>query len=301
MAGVLIAWTPFAGCARTSAPGVPEAVWGQRGISDGRLQKPRAIAIDGADRLYIVDMLARLQVFDTQGNLIRGPELTPASEFGKPTGLSFDREGNLLVADTHYNRVLKYTPQLSLLDAETIGGTLGHGPGEMTLVTDAVQDSQGNYYVSEYGEFDRIQKFTADGRFLMQWGGHGSEPGQFVRPQNMVIDAQDRIWVCDACNHRIQVFNTNGELLFMWGELGSEPGQLSYPYDIVVGDQFVWICEYGNHRVQKLTHEGQPVGVWGTQGRQAGQLHNPWGLVRDSKGNLYILDTNNHRVQQIVL
>ena len=43
-----------------------EEVWELRGISPGRLQKPRAMAIDGQDRLYIVDMTARIQVFDTR-------------------------------------------------------------------------------------------------------------------------------------------------------------------------------------------------------------------------------------------
>ena len=49
----------------------------------------------------------------------------------------------------------------------------------MTMqVTDVVQDSQGYYYVAEKGEYDRIQKFSPEGDFILQWGGHGTEPGQ---------------------------------------------------------------------------------------------------------------------------
>ncbi len=43
-----------------------QAVWGRQGLSDGQLQKPRAMAIDRDDHLYIVDMTARIQVFTTR-------------------------------------------------------------------------------------------------------------------------------------------------------------------------------------------------------------------------------------------
>lgn len=274
-----------------------ELIWGRRGISDGRFQKPRAIAIDAQDRIYVVDMTARIQAFDAEGKFLCGWQ-TPAHEFGKPTGLSIDRQGNVLVADTHYNRVLIYSPAGKLL--RILGGVKGQKPGEFGLVTDAVQDSQGCYYVSEMGEFDRIQKLSAEGRFILQWGGHGSAPGQFSRPQDMAIDAQDRIWVADACNHRIQVFNTEGKLLKTWGVQGGGPGQLYYPYDLTVApDGTVYVCEFGNHRVQKFTPDGRSLGCWGTNGRGDGELYNPWGLVRDSRGKIHVLDTNNHRVQRV--
>ncbi len=284
---------------RGSIDNPPDAIWGQRGTTPGRLQKPRAVAIDEHDRLYIVDMSARIQVFDPDGHLLRGPWQTPDHEHGKPTGLSMDHDGNLMVADTHYFRILFYTPEGKLLKDKTIGGTLGHGPGEFGLVTDVVQDSQGNYYVSEYGDFDRIQKFSPKGEFLLQWGGHGSQPGQFRRPQNMTIDAQDRIWVVDACNHRVQVFDCNGKLVKIWGKQGRAPGELSYPYDLVLDDRFIYICEMGNNRIQKLTHDGQPVAIWGRAGRGPGELYNPWALTRDSQGRLFVIDSNNHRVQRM--
>ncbi len=269
--------------------------WGRRGISDGRLQRARAIAIDAHDHIYLVDKTARIQVFDTDGHFLRGWR-TPAKETGKPTGLSIGIDGNLLVADTHYYQVLIYSPEGELL--RTIGGTFGNRPGEFGQVSDAVQDSQGNFYVAEKGDYDRIQKFSPTGDFLLQWGSHGSEPSQFRLPQSLAVDEDDRIWVVDACNHRIQVFDSGGTFQFAWGTEGSGPEQLYYPYDLVFGDgDTVYVCEYGNHRVQKFTRDGRSLGFWGTNGRDEGQLHNPWGLVRDSRGDIYVLDTNNHRVQ----
>lgn len=274
-----------------------EKVWARRGISDGRFQKPRAMAIDANDHIYIVDMTARIQVFDRDGQFLRAWR-TPDHSVGKPSGISLNNDGQVLVADTHYYQVLIYSPMGELV--QKIGGTLGQEPGQFGLVTDVVQDSHGAYYIAEYGEYDRIQKFTSDGEFLLQWGGHGAEPGQFKRPQNLAIDDEDRIWVVDACNHRVQVFDTQGNLLKLWGKQGAARGELYYPYDIVLEpDGAVLICEFGNHRIQRFTPDGRSLGCWGTHGRDEGQLHNPWALVRDSRGRIHVLDTMNHRVQTI--
>ncbi len=288
-----------------STAGRLERVWGKHGLRDGSFHKPRAMATGPDGNLYIVDKTGRIQVFDRQGGYLRGWR-TPASANGKPSGLSFDREGNLLVADTHYFRVLRYRPDGQLLDDRTLGGTFGTQPGQFGLVTDAVEDSTGCLYVAEYGEYDRIQKFAPDGTFLFQWGGRGSEAAQFSRPQNLAIDEQDRIWVADACNHRIQVFDARSpavKLVAIWGHQGSEPGELRYPYDLVLSHEgstpTVYVCEFGNHRVQKFTRDGQFLGSWGTRGRAPGELFNPWAIALDARGRLHVLDTYNHRVQRI--
>ena len=290
------------GCVDETAPtGRLEKVWGRRGLSDGRFQTPRAIAIDKDDLLYIVDKLGRIQVFTTEGEYLRGWR-TPAIEKGKPCGMTIDDEGNLVVADTHYFRVLFYTPDGTLLPERTIGGVNGQGEGEFHFLTDVVQDSKGNYYVGEYGEHDRIQKFSRDGEFLLQWGGHGRAPGKFVRPQGITVDTDDRIWVADACNHRIQIFDETGQLLNVWGDHGKGVGQLSYPYVIELdGRGHAYVCEFGNNRIQKFTTDGKSLGYWGTSGRREGELHQPWGLVRDSRDRIHVLDTYNHRVQRIRL
>jgi streptogramin lyase len=298
----LLAATWLGGCGGSAAAAsIPDKVWGQVGITNGRFQKPRAITIDEQDHLYIVDMTARIQVFDADGNFVRVWQ-TPMHDNGRPTGLSITRDGLVAVADTHYYRVLFYTTDGRMQDALTIGGTMGPGPGEFGFVTDVAQDAAGNYYVSEYGEYDRIQKFTPERKYMLEWGGHGAEPGKFARPQSMAVDADGLIWVTDACNHRIQIFDETGELVKLWGEQGSGPGQLSYPYSgWLDGRGHLYVCEFGNHRVQKFTLDGKSVGIWGSEGRGPGQLFNPWAIVMDSHGRLDVLDSNNNRVQRFVL
>src|SRR4051812_296606 len=82
------------GCFRrpVSQAGILEKAWGLRGATPGRLNRPRAIAIDKDDLLYIVDMTPQIQVFTGEGQFIRGWQ-TPEYEHGRPSGLAFDRGG----------------------------------------------------------------------------------------------------------------------------------------------------------------------------------------------------------------
>ncbi len=300
----LLVLTPSLGCVPGGANGEPEAVWGQQGQTKAKFKKPRAMTIDEDDNLYIVDMTGRIQVFTAEGEYIRAWR-TPSIQNGKPSGLSFDREGNLMVADTHYFRVLTYTKEGKLLEDRTIGGECGHGPGEFNFVTDAVQDSKGRFFVAEYGEHDRIQMFSSKGEFLCQWGSSGQGDMQFARPNNLAIDDDDRLWVVDAANHRIQVFeivDNEPKLVRVWGEEGTEPGQLRFPYDLVFDDDGnVIVCEFGNHRIQKFTPEGELISSWGGPGRKKGELQQPWAVITDRKGRIHVLDTYNHRVQRVRL
>jgi DNA-binding beta-propeller fold protein YncE len=278
----------------------PESIWGIHGTRNGWLQKPRVAAFDADDQLYVADLTDRIQVFDRDGKFLRAWRM-PGLNVDGPSGLTVDRQGRVLVADTHFYRVLIYDRQGRLL--KQLGdGIQGTEPGRFGYPTDVVIDRAGNYYVAEYGENDRIQVFSPDGKWLRQWGGHGYEPGEFLRPRALAIDAEDRIYVADSCNHRIQVFDTNGNLLRMWGRRGPAPGQLSYPYDITFGpDGNLYVCEYGNQRVQKFRPDGTSMGTWGTPGIGPGQLNNPWALAVDGRGAVSVIDSNNHRVQRFRL
>lgn len=279
----------------------PDLVWGRRGFSEGRLMKPRAMTIDDHDHLYIVDILGRIQVFDIDGNYLRGWR-TPIIAQGKPTGLGFSRDGALLVADTHYFRMLVYSPTGELDESRTIGGEHGDAPGQFHFVTDVAQGPDGHYFIGQYGQVDRIQEFDQQGKFVRAWGSQGSEPEQFSRPQALLFDRQGSLWVADACNHRIQSFDVSGgqpRLERIWGSAGKQPGQLNCPYGLDFDSQGnLLVAEFGNHRVQRFTPEGQALEAWGDVGEEAGLFRRPWALVADSQRNVHVLDTENHRVQR---
>jgi len=202
--------------------------------------------------IFIVDKTSRIQVFDRDGNFIRNWR-TPACVNGKPCGLSISHDGLLIVPDTHYFRVLFYTYEGEMVEARTIGGSNGRGPGEFGFLTDVVQDSKHNYYVTEYGDYDRIQKFDPEGSFLCQWGSHGTEPGEFLRPQGLFIDGEDQLWIADAANHRVQIYDlTKATPTFVrqFGADGSAAGQMrGFAFDSTGA---MHVIDSYNHRVQRF-------------------------------------------------
>jgi len=311
--GIQLSWYRFfpsfilvllTGCGGSG--GVPELVWGKRGVQDGDLVKPRAIAIgpDPAhpfrDRLYIVDWTARIQVFDRNGKYLDITWTTPDYRNGRPSGLSVDARGNVVVSDSHYHCVRVYSPDGTLL--KTIGGSPGSEPGQLSYVSDALCDAAGNFYVSEFGDNQRISKFDPEGRFLKCWGSPGSDEGQFARIRAMTLGPDGHLYVADACNHRIQVFTTEGDFVRSFGTPGQGTGELSYPYDVACSKgatPYLYVVEFGNSRVQKFTLDGRSLGCWGGPGRETGQLCSPWALAIDGRGRVHVADSQNDRIQRI--
>jgi DNA-binding beta-propeller fold protein YncE len=161
-------------------------------------------------------------------------------------------------------------------------------------------NSHGDVFVSEYGLTERVQQFTAEGKKLVRVIGHGGMgDGEFNRAEGLGIDAQDRLYVADSCNHRIQIFSADGKFIQAYGKPGNGKGEMSYPYDVRVDAQgFQFVCEFGNSRIQIFDAKHQPVEILGGPGASPGQFNNPWGVALDSKGNLYVADAMNHRVQK---
>ena len=217
LAGLVVLLAATAGCDLKSRS-APELVWGIHGVKAGRLHKPRVAAFDAQDHL-----LPRRPDRSDPGLRPRRPLprgwRTPDFNVDGPSGLTIDRYGRLLVADTHFYRVLVYSRGGELL-FQIGDGVQGTTPGRFGYPTDVVIDQAGNFYVAEYGENDRIQVFSPEGKWLRQWGGHGYEPGEFLKPRALAIDENDRIFVADSCNHRIQVFDTQGQAAAILGHAG---------------------------------------------------------------------------------
>ena len=271
---------------------------GSRGVGVGQLNKPRSVAVDVQDNLYVTDMTGRVQKFSSNGVCLLAWQM-PVTDLGKPKGMGRDREGNILVLEPHYQRVNVFSPAGKLVAQWGKRGTNG---GEFTLPRAVAVDSRREVFVSEYSVRDRVQRFDARGeKCLAGFGRSGNAPGEFNRPEGLGLDAQDCLHVADSCNHRIQIFARDGTFLRAYGKAGKGLGELSYPYDVCVdaaGRQYV--CEFGNSRIQVFDANDRPLEIIGGPGAAPGQFNNPWGVALDSAGNLYVADSQNHRVQKLL-
>ena len=296
-------------------------VLGSRGVAPGQFNKPRSLICDREDNLYVADITGRIQKFSPNGRFLLQWQM-PQTDLGKPKGMALDRDGDIIVVEPHYMRVNHFSPEGLLVSQ---WGTKGTNAGEFILPRAVVQDSRGDFVLSEYTVVDRVQRFGAEAKALgrlsqpvdarrntrpspvavgllrQAWGQPGSGPGEFNRAEGLGLGRQGEILVADSCNHRIQVFDRDGKFLRSYGRAGSNPGEFSYPYDIRVdanGHQY--ICEFGNSRITILDAQDQLIETVGSAGGRSGQLANPWAIALDSKGNLYIADSQNHRIQKLI-
>src|SRR5207253_10113223 len=102
---------------------------GTRGTAPGQLNKPRSVAVDAKDNLFVVDMTGRVQKFSPQGVFLASWQM-PQTDKGKPKGMCRDAQGNIVVIEPHYSRVNHFSPEGQLVRQWGIHGT---NAGELSL------------------------------------------------------------------------------------------------------------------------------------------------------------------------
>jgi ABC-type Fe3+ transport system permease subunit/sugar lactone lactonase YvrE len=270
-------------------------VFGHTGADDGEFVYPRAIAVAGDETVFVADKTGRIQRFSRDGKFISAFRM-PDIEAGKPTGMGIAPNGNLYVADTHYHRIMIFSPSGERLSQF---GRFGREDGCFIYPTDVAFSGDGRIFVSEYGGNDRISVFTDEGIFRYAFGTPGSGKEQFSRPEALCADPKrELLYIADACNHRIAVYTYAGRWVRYIGEVGRDRGQLRYPYGLdLLGDGTLVVCEYGNNRIQWFSPEGESLAIVGRPGEQFGELAYPWSVGVDSQRQMYIVDAGNNRIQ----
>lgn len=282
------------GPAPKAGEGPIDLILGGKGDSDGRFGYPRAMTTTADGTLFVADKTGRIQKFSPEGKLlavVRAPGVVQ----GKPTGLGIDRHGDLILADTHYCRVLVYGLDLKLKRAY---GAPGRDPGQFMMITSVQAGADGKHYTTDFGdEVARVQVFREDGTFLYAFGAFGWDDDQFRRPMNLAVDDEhDRLYVADAANHRIAIYTREGKLQGHLGGEGRERGKLGYPYDVKLDEQGrVWVAEFGNQRISVFARDGTCVGVWGKPGRRVPGLNRPWAVALGPNERVWALDSNGNR------
>ncbi|XP_054860056.1 peptidyl-glycine alpha-amidating monooxygenase isoform X2 [Amphiprion ocellaris] len=157
-----------------------------------------------------IQQSAILVVEPANGNILKA---SGRNMFYLPHGITTDKENNYWVTDVALHQVLKVSGDgrdrilLTLGEAFTPGSDSNH----FCKPTDVAVDTEtGNIFVSDGYCNSRILKFSADGKYLSEWGAGSSDRRRripFQIPHSLVfLPDRKEVCVADRENGRIQCF-----------------------------------------------------------------------------------------------
>lgn len=230
-----------------------------------------AVAVDGEGAVYVFHRGKKADpiiVFDAKGKYLRS---WGRGMLGNPHGMRIDRDGNVWVTDNGDHQVMKFDREGKLLLSLGKRGQPGTDAETFNRPTDIAFAPTGEVYVSDgYGN-SRVVKFTAEGRYLLNWGKRGAGPGEFNTPHSIGVDSKGRVYVADRENNRIQVFDAQGRFLKQWTHLGATQNLFITPRDEM------WIITHRNN-IENITYDtlaGRIMKIDIESGRILGSMESP--------------------------
>jgi sugar lactone lactonase YvrE len=208
-----------------------------------------AVGVDHQGNIWIADRcganscadskLDPVMEFDASGNFLKS--------FGGgmllfPHGLFIDKDDHIWITDGHVgggkgDDVLEFDRGGKLLRTLGKPGVSGNGPDTLHEPSAVLVAPNGTIFVADGHEPNtgnaRIVKFDADGKFIKQWGEHGSGPSQFEMPHTLGMDSKGRLFVGDRGNDRIQIFDQDGKLLAIWRQFSRPSGLFIDRHDVI--------------------------------------------------------------------
>jgi sugar lactone lactonase YvrE len=295
---------------------------------------PGAVAVDNSGHLYIaagvVRMVSNGVITTVAGNGNPGfsGDNGPATKATlSPDGIAVDTSGNLYIADRGSNRVrMVWNGIITTVAGNGTPGFSGdNGPAtsaSLNAPSAVVVDASGNLYVGDISD-NRVRMIskgvitTVAGNGAQNFGGDNgpATSAQLNSPTGAAVDASGNLYIADTSNNRVRMVSNgvittvvgNGTSGFSGDNGPAINAQLSSPTGAAVdASGNLYIADSGNNRVRMISNGIiTTVAGNGTQGFGDNgpgfdaQLRNPTGVVIDTSGNLYIVDSGNNRVRVV--
>ncbi len=249
--------------------------------TEAELSTPLGLALDRGKMLYIADAgNGRVRSVAADGAIstvvqFEVPLAGAQGSMGVIQAVTLDDTGALYVA--HQKQVHRMPAAEPVVDSPIAGGNSTRGQDDVPATdsvvwspTAAITDPRGNVYIAEPDNY-RVRVVTPDGKIRTFAGGAGGFSGdggpaaeaQFIGPRALAADKEGNIYIADLGAARVRMVSAASGLI-----------------STVAGD---------GRRVSD--GDGGPA-------RQAGLMY-PQSIAVDGAGNLYIADSQAHRVRKV--
>ncbi len=217
----------------------------------------------------------------------------------------------------------KATPKLPVAEEVLPLVVPGHTIGEAVGVA---KNSKGHLFVftrsggtgpARASTASQLFEFDQNLKFVKQWGqdNYAASFAHTVR-----VDKNDNVWMIDEGSNMVVKFTPQGmvsmvlgrkpeaidffERFVERGEKESERpaagvGTFNRPTDVTwdTNDNIFVADGYNNSRVAKISKDGKWVKALGTRGAAPNQFNTVHAITSDAKGNIYVADRGNRRIQ----
>lgn len=257
-----------------------------------QLALPEALSIDIKGNIFIMDSdNNRIVKVDKNGRYLEavGGFGWQPEQFDHPLDISVLSILDVFVADFNNQRIERYDKDLNYISSLTRKENdiyeLDFGfPSSVAL------SKHGELFIADT-ENDRILKLDSFGEPILVFGDFSWGEGKLSKPRKLEITDNDLIYVSDYIANDIVVFDYYGNFIHRFGA-----NYLNKPDGLAWWQNFLLIADSGNHQIVMVGERMVVEFAWGAKGDKYGAFDRPVdvGVFDD---NIYVLDSNNNRVQ----
>lgn len=254
-----------------------------------------------------------------------------AATFRAPYGMAIDSAGNFYVSDSNSIRKVTVSNAAVVTMAGTSTSSYLDGTGtaaRFRLPTDLSIDASNNVIVADSGNGSTayirqvtqggvVTTIAGGGSATVHSGNSGAAPltANIINARGVAVAPNATILIA----YRGTASGTEGYMTSLWRSTNRMSGImgnfLNNPTAIAIDPSSTraYVADTGNHRIVYISHtiaydsNQNPVNFAGTSGSTGyvdatgatARFAGPRGVAVDSTGNVYVADTNNHRIRKI--
>lgn len=253
----------------------------------------------------------------------------------EPYGVLADREGNLFVVDRLNAAVRRVDARTHRISTYAGTGRKGYsgdgGPADQAQLREPNAfdfDTGGNLYIADVGDqrirrvdrrTGRISTVCGSGRLAFAGDGGPASEASIQGARGVTFDSRGNMWICEREGNRIREVDARSGIIRTVAGTGAKGysgdggpalrATFNGPKWIHAGpDGNIYVVDTENHCVRRIDPRDGTIrtvagGHRGTDGdggaATAAGLDRPHGCWMSRTGDLYVADTNNHRVRVV--